>query len=77
MSTLSTTLRFLECQPAQEEVKKKEFTKEDIDQKFDISMTKHKGQVLLLDLAHIFSCGWMLDELSDRLLLMLNCFVID
>jgi hypothetical protein len=48
------TLPFLECQPAQEEVKKKELTKEDIDQRFDISMVKHKGQVLLLDHTHIF-----------------------
>ncbi|KAG0582517.1 hypothetical protein KC19_3G065800 [Ceratodon purpureus] len=39
-------------QPAQEEVKKKELTKEDIDQKFDISMTKHKGQYALRKLYH-------------------------
>uniref|UniRef100_A0A7I4FG60 thioredoxin-disulfide reductase (NADPH) n=1 Tax=Physcomitrium patens TaxID=3218 RepID=A0A7I4FG60_PHYPA len=39
-------------QPAQEEVKKKELTKEDIDQKFDITMTKHKGQYALRKLYH-------------------------
>ncbi|KAG0554410.1 hypothetical protein KC19_12G089600 [Ceratodon purpureus] len=39
-------------QPAQEEVKKKELTKEDIDMKFDISMTKHKGQYALRKLYH-------------------------
>lgn len=39
-------------QPAQEEVKKKELTKEDIDQRFDISMVKHKGQYALRKLYH-------------------------
>lgn len=49
VQTLFMTLLPWECQPAQEEVKKKELTKEDIDMKFDISMTKHKGQVLFFD----------------------------
>lgn len=39
-------------QPVQEEVKKKELTKEDIDMKFDITMTKHKGQYALRKLYH-------------------------
>ena len=47
------TLECLECQPAQKEIKKKELTKEDIQEKFDISMTKHKGQVITLIHCHI------------------------
>lgn len=33
-------------QPTRETVPKKELTTEDVDMKFDITMTKHKGQVL-------------------------------
>lgn len=37
---------YLMCeQPTRETVQKKELTKEDVDMKFDITMTKHKGQV--------------------------------
>ncbi|XP_024358174.1 thioredoxin reductase NTRC [Physcomitrium patens] len=39
-------------QRTQEEVKKKELTKEDIEEKFDITNTKHKGQYALRKLYH-------------------------
>jgi hypothetical protein len=41
-------------QPTRETVQKKELTTEDVDMKFDITMTKHKGQV--------FYCMIKLDE---------------
>jgi hypothetical protein len=40
-------------QQTKEEVKKKELTTEDIDMGFDITLTKHKGQVIDLLHAHL------------------------
>lgn len=52
-------------QPPRETVQKKELTTEDVDMKFDITMTKHKGQV--------FYCMIKLDEFE--VLFFVSCIL--
>lgn len=42
---LFCVIYFQNIQPVTEEVKKKELSDRDVDMGFDITMTKHKGQV--------------------------------
>lgn len=52
-------------QQTKEEVKKKELTTEDIDMGFDITLTKHKGQVIDLLHAHLLGLYFLVVTFSQ------------
>jgi hypothetical protein len=52
-------------QQTKEEVKKKELTTEDIDMGFDITLTKHKGQVIDLLHAHLLGLLFLVVTFSQ------------